>query len=151
MEPRTNKKIIAITKTLIFLVQYYNAEIAKYFHNYNIHRADRDTKYNPRDYYQLLSGGGCMLLTSPDIVTQPVLNFSNGNCKLLITEYTQLKTIIVTVYRLPVPNFALNKFFEVLDRIQQYLTQKEDKESVSIILTGDFNLTPRVVEWVNIV
>ena len=56
-----------------------------------------------------------MLLTSLDIVTQPVLNSSDGNCKLLITESAQLKTIIVTVYRPPVPNFALNKFAEVLE------------------------------------
>ena len=77
-----------------------------------------------------------MLLTSLDIVTQPVLNSSDGNCKLLITESAQLKTIIVTVYRPPVPNFALNKFAEVLVRIQQYLTQKEDNQNVRKILTG---------------
>ena len=97
----------------------------------------------------LLSGGGCVLRTNPDIITQPILNFSNGNCELLITECTQLETIIVTVYRPPVPNSALNKLIEVLDIIQQKLTQKEDKENVRITLTGDFNSPPKVVEWVN--
>ena len=67
-----------------------------------------------------------MLPSSSDIVAQPVLNFSVGNWELLITECIQLKTIVVTVYRPPVPNFALNKFAEVLDRIQKYVTQKED-------------------------
>ena len=53
-EPRTNRKIIAITKTNLFSAQHYNAAIAKYFHNYNTHRAGRETKYNPEDDYQLL-------------------------------------------------------------------------------------------------
>ena len=67
-----------------------------------------------------------MLPSSADIVAQPVLNFSVGNWELLITECIQLKTIVVTVYRPAVPNFALNKFAEVLDRIQKYVTQEED-------------------------
>ena len=54
----------------------------------------------------------------------------------------------MTVYRPPVLNFALTKFVEVLDRAQQYLTQKED-ENVRIILTEDLSFRPRVVEWVN--
>ena len=91
-----------------------------------------DIKSISEDDYQLLQEGGCMLLTSPDLVTYTVLNFSNGNCELFITGCTQLKTIVVTVYRPPVPNLALNKFAEVLGRIQQYLTQKEDEENVRI-------------------
>ena len=46
-EPRTNRKIFAITKTYLSSAQHYDAEIVKYFHNYKIHRASRDTKYNP--------------------------------------------------------------------------------------------------------
>ena len=90
-----------------------------------------------------------MLESSSDIAAQPVLNFSNGNWDLLITECTQLKTIVVTVYKPLVPNFALNKFAKVLDRIQKYVTQKEDEENVRINLTVDFNFPPRLVEWVN--
>ena len=111
-----------------------------------IYTEQTETKYNPEDDYQLLSGGGCMMY---DIVTQPVLNFSNGNCELLITEGMQLKIIVVTLYRSPVPNSALSKFAKVLDRVQQYLTQREDEENVRIILKGDFNLPLRVVEWFN--
>ena len=51
----------------------------------------------------------------------------------------------MTVYRSPVLNFALNKFVEVLYRIQQYLTQKEDKQNARIIWTGDFNFSARVM------
>ena len=56
----------------------------------------------------------------------------------------------MTVYAPLVPNFALNKFVLdiinlVLDRIQQYLTQKEVEENVRIILTGGFNFPPRVI------
>ena len=109
-ETRTNQKIIAITETHLFLAQPYDAEIAKYFHNYNIHRA--------KDCYQLLLEGGCMLLTSPDIVTQPLLIFSNGNCELLHRLYTTKNNCSVSIK-------------EVLDRMQQYLTQKEDKENVN--------------------
>ena len=111
MEPRTNRAIIAITEAHLSSAQHYDAEIAKYFYNYNIHRVDRDTKYNPKDDYQLLSGGRCILLTSPNIFTQPGSNFSNGNCKLLIIECTKLKTIVVTVYRTPVLNFALKNLY----------------------------------------
>ena len=80
------------------------------FHNYNIHRA--------KDCYQLLLEGGCMLLTSPDIVTQPLLIFSNGNCELLHRLCTTKNNCSVSIK-------------EVLDRMQQYLTQKEDKENVN--------------------
>ena len=90
-----------------------------------------------------------MLQSSSDIAAQPVLNFSNGNWELLITECTQLKTIVVTVYKPLVPNFALNKLAKVLDWIQKYITQKEDEENVRIILTVDFIFPPRLVEWVN--
>ena len=75
-----------------------------------IYKADRVTKYNLENDYQLLSGAGSILLATPDIVIHPVLNFSNGNCELLITECTQLKKVVVTVYRPPVPHFVLNLF-----------------------------------------
>ena len=118
MQTRNKRKIFAINETYLSLDQYYSEEIAKYIHNCNIHRADRDAKYNSEDDYQLLPGGGCMLLTSPDIVAQLVLSFLNDNCEPLITEFIQLKTIVVTVCRPTVPNFSLNKFVEVLDRLQ---------------------------------
>ena len=41
MEPRTNRAIIAITEAHLSSAQHYDAEIAKYFYNYNIHRVDR--------------------------------------------------------------------------------------------------------------
>ena len=86
-----------LIETHLSTAQHYDAEIAKYFHNYIIHRADRDTKYNSEDCYQLLSGGGCVLLS----------NFSYDNCELLITECAQLKLIVGTLYRRPLPNFTL--------------------------------------------
>ena len=42
-EPGTNRKITAINEAHLFLVQNYDAEIAKYCHKYNTHRADWDT------------------------------------------------------------------------------------------------------------
>ena len=87
-----------------------------------MHRADRDTKYIPEDDSQLLSGERYMLLRSPDIVTQPVSNFSNSNCKMLITQCTELKSIVVTVYRPPVLSFAL-KSDSPSKKISFYLLQ----------------------------
>ena len=84
-EPRTNK-IITITETHLSSAQHYDVEITKYTFIITIYteQAERH-KVQARGWPLILSGGGFMLMTSPDIVTQPALIFSNCYCKLLIT------------------------------------------------------------------
>ena len=145
----TSKKIIAITETHLNSKQHFDAEIMKYFQNFNILRADRDTEYNIHDEFQLQSHGGCLLLTSPDIITIPKLLFSNGNCELVIAECPELETSIIVVYRPPKPNFSLHKFKEVISKITKYLEERDASGSTfNSIMAGDFNFPSCVVEWI---
>ena len=44
MESRTKRKIVPITEAHLSLAQHYDAEIAKYFHYYNVHRQRHKVK-----------------------------------------------------------------------------------------------------------
>ena len=91
-------KILAITETHLNSKQHFDAEIIKHFPNYHIMRADRDVEFDPDDEDQLVSRGGCMLLISPNIISIPKLQFSNGNCEVVIVELPEKATTIITIY-----------------------------------------------------
>ena len=128
-----------------------DSEILKFFPNFNIERADRNTEFDLTDEYQLQSHGGCLLLASPDIIVVPKISYSNGNCEMLIVECPNLKTAIIIIYRPPNgPNFTLRKFSEIISKVQKYLHELTIKGTdLSIILTGDFNFPERVVSWIS--
>ena len=140
-------RIIAVTETHLS-TQHFNAEINKYFPDYNVVRADRDTIYETTDEYQLHSCGGCLLLTSPDIITLPQITFSNGNCELVVATCPELHMDIIVVYRPPRPNCSLPKFTEITGKIQAYLGSRE--KDYHITLLGDFNFPERIVKWIKI-
>ena len=90
-----------------------------------------------------------MLLFSPDLTLDFKIAFSNGNCELLVAECSQLNASICVLYRPPMPNFSLAKFKEVMEMLKNYLkVLQEVNPSSKIILAGDFNFPPRVVEWI---
>ena len=145
---QNSSKIIALTETHL-TPQHYNAEILKSFPNYNIIRTDRDTEYDLDDEYQLLSHGGCLLLTSADIIVVPRVLFSNGNCELIIAESPELAKAVIIIYRPPKQNFSLQTFSEILTKVRHYLNQKVNSNSnLSVIMSGDFNFPLRIVNWV---
>ena len=85
---------------------HYDAEIQKLFPNYNIARSDRDITKDAEDPHKLKSRGGCMVLTSPDIIMKKELSSSNGNCEVLIIELMEEKKIVIVVYNPPKTNFS---------------------------------------------
>ena len=144
----TTTKIIAVTESHLRKKQHHDAEITKYFPQYSIARADRDIEYDIEDEDQLLSHGGCLILSSPNITATPKVNFSNGNCELTITEFPQLSMSLAVFYTPPRPNFSLPKFKEAISEIRQYTQQmKTSNPHYAFTLAGDFNFPPRVVKW----
>ena len=75
--------------------------------------------YDPDDENQLLSCGSFLLLTSPDITAISKLEYSNGNCEVLIVELPQMDLTASVLYRPPKPNFR-----EALSNVEAYLQQK---------------------------
>ena len=109
-------------------------------------RSDRDTE--GKDH--LASRRGCLLLTSSDIVITPILTFSNAQCEIQITELLELLKAIIVLYNSSKPNFSLDKFRGVLNKIEIYLTDNlELNKNLDIILAGDFNFPRRIVDWVS--
>ena len=97
----------------------------------------------------LKKNGGCLLLTTPDIIQKEVSRFSNGNCELLISELPSIHTSVLLLYRPSGMNFNPKKFKEAFDKIKQYLLQNANKDHpLKIIMTGDFNFPPSLVEWI---
>jgi len=144
----TTSNIIILTETHL-TVNHFNAEILRHLKNYNIIRSDRNITPNPDDDFQLLSGGGCAILTSPNIVTVQKVTYSNGNCELAISECPEIKTFILALYKPPLPNFNLLKFSEVLNEARNSLNKMlENQSEYKVILAGDFNFHPKVVEWI---
>ena len=121
----------------------------KYIPDYHIVRGDRDREFNLEDDDQLLSHGGAMILTSPEIITDNKLEYSNGNCEIAIAELPEFKLSTIALYRPPIPNFSLNKFKDILVKVKSYIAEvREKKPGFRIILGGDFNFPERVLEWV---
>ena len=90
-----------------------------------------------------------MLLISPNLGISHPPGYSNGNCELAIVDVAQLNTTFISVYRPPPPNASLSKFKDVLNRIRQHTEQnKTAGKDFSIILSGDFNFPPTVVNWI---
>ena len=145
----SQSRIIALTESHLSSSKQFDAEILKQFKNYNIIRADRDTEFDQNDEFQLLSRGGCLLMTSPEIITIPKTTFSNGNCELIIAECPEMETSVIILYRPPKPNFSLPKFKEIIDKIRKYLTGRDANDiSYTTTVAGDFNFPDRIVEWI---
>ena len=121
----TPTKIIAVTESHLKKDQHHDAEVTKYFPQYSIARADRDTEFNIDDEDQLSSKGGCLILSSPNITATPKVKFSNGNCELTITEFPQLSLSLAVFYSPPKPNFSLPKFKEAITEVRKYTQQMQ--------------------------
>ena len=135
-----------MTETWTKTLGHHDSEILNSFPDYSIIRSDCDTESEDH----LASRGGCLLLTSPDIIITPILTFSNGYCEILIAELPELHKAIIVLYNPPKPNFSLDKFREVLNKIETYLTNNlELNKNLDTILAGDFNFPPRIVNWVS--
>ena len=140
------QKIIAITET--WADQHYDAEFKAHMNDHNVLRADRTLVKNTQDVDQLSSRGGVMILTTNDIPITPILQFSNGNCEVLIAEIQIINTAIIVMYRPSGKNFSVNKFNEAINKVQEYLKQNYEKSNLDIHLMGDFNFPPNIVTWV---
>ena len=103
---KNSSKIIAITET--WATHTYNEEYKKTFEGYNVKRSDRkDKKGDAVDDPEHLNGrGGVMLLTTPDIPITVKLEFSNGNCEVLIVYLKTIDTVVVVMYRPSGKNFS---------------------------------------------
>lgn len=144
----TESKIIAITET--WGKKHFDGEYLKAFKGYNLIRTDRDTSNAALDEDCLSKNGGVLLLTSKDIPQKPVLKFSNGNCELVIAELLTINTAAIVFYRPSGKNFSLPKYTEALKHVRDYLqTNNDRKESMEILLMGDFNFTQDEVKWVS--
>ena len=140
------QQIIAVTET--WAREHFDAEYTKAFHGYNIRRADRSYNYDPNDEHQLISRGGCMIITTPGISIKPVEEFSNGNCEIIIAELPTIKSMVLTIYRPPGKNFSLKKFGEVLGKARKHLSEwTERQRGGNILLMGDFNFPRDIVMW----
>ena len=145
----TCPKIIVVTETHLNKKKLHDdAEVKLGFKDYNLHRADRDTEFDLDDEYQLSSHGGCLILTSPMLVSEKKLEFSNGNCELVIVEVPQLESYVIGIYKPPPPNYSLRKFKEIIVKVRQFLIERE-KQEYKIVMAGDFNFPSHVVEWID--
>ena len=129
--------IIAISESHL-TPNHGDGEITKYFENYTVHRADRNTEIGRKSKW-----GGVLLLTSPGILsTKGAEPFSNGCCELSITELNELSITTFCIYR--PPDATLDEFKDVLERARTYLNSHPCKD---VILLGDFNFPTDVVDW----
>ena len=141
-------KVVVVTETHLNRKKLHdNAEVKLGFPQFNLHRCDRDTEFDLSDEYQLSSHGGCMILTSPQLVSTKKLSFSNGNCEILIVGVPEIESHIVAVYKPPPPNYSLRKFQEVLTKIRKFLVEREKKD-YRVVMMGDFNFPAHIVEWI---
>jgi len=144
-----NHHITALTETWLRKKQHYDGEIIDILPNHRIFRADRNISGDPTNPANLTSGGGCALITSPGVIAEKKIAFSNSNCELLIVECAEIALSVILVYRPAGVNFKLSKFKEVLELIDAYLSENAQKaKGNEIILTGDFNFPANVVEWI---
>ena len=146
---KSKHHIIALTETWLIKNNHRDGEILTNLPNYRLFRADRNTRLDPQDPANLSSRGGCAIITSPEIIAEKKLEYSNGNCELLIVECTEIRYSIILAYRPPGINSHLHKFDEVSKIIDEYMAQNAGKlDPNRIILTGDFNFPERTVKWV---
>ena len=133
----SSQHIIALTET--FLTEdVEEAEILKYFPSYTLNRGDRDTQVG-RKHKQ----GGCLLLTSPQIPSIKIDNFSNGTCEALTTTHPTLDLTIITAYR--PPDTTKSEFDDLLTYIDTNLSTNQSSHT---IITGDFNFPKEIVTWI---
>lgn len=167
VESDNKSKLIALTETHLN-DRIYNAEIDSVFPNFSVTRCDRDTAFDPTDNNTnevndndsdsesdasigrtLRTGGGCLLLASPDLAVDPVLCFSNGNCELIIAELGNLNTTVIVLYRPSGINFSLQKFSETMTKCRLYLEKvTADDPHHKLLMMGDFNFPPDLVTWI---
>ena len=141
-----SSQIIAVTET--WAQAHFNGEYTQAFDGYNIIRADRDYNFNPDDDDQLVTRGGCLLLTTPNITITPIVSYSNGNCEILIADLPTIHTTAITIYRPSGINFSLKHFSAILGKARTYLTTRQvSGNEGTILLTGDFNFNSAVVNW----
>ena len=122
-----NHHITALTETWLRKKQHYDGEITDILPNHRIFRADRNTTGDPTNPANLTSGGGCALITSPGVIAEKKISFSNSNCELLIVECAEIALSVILLYRPAGVNFKLSKFKEVLELIDAYLSENAQR------------------------
>ena len=138
----SKSNIVAITETWLS-DKHDDSEILKTFKDYSINRSDRNPANTP-------PRGGCLILSSPDIVAVPNKTFSNGHCELVITDFPSENITIIVVYNPPPlkppapPELSLQKFSETISTIRSHLLTNTHE----VILCGDFNFPKEIVEWI---
>ena len=143
-----SQKVIAVTETHLQKGHHLKSEIVKYIPGYDLARGDRDIEY---DDEALGKCGGVLVASSPDLLSKRVDKYcySNGNCEVATMELLELELSVLTVYRPSGLNFSLEKFRDVMEKVEEYLSKlREERPHYRIILTGDFNFPPEIVEWV---
>jgi len=140
-----SQKVIAVTETHLQKGHHLKSEIVKYIPGYDLARGDRDIEY---DDEALGKCGGVLVASSPDLLSKRVEKYcySNGNCEVATMELLELELSVLTVYRPSGLNFSLEKFRDVMEKVEEYLSKlREERPHYRIILTGDFNF-PQWVE-----
>ena len=136
-------KICLMTETHLHAKTHLNSEITKFAHDYHLTRADRNREYDLNDQDQLASHGGSMILTSPELITERKIEYSNGNCELAVAEIPELKLATISLYRPPIPNFSLRKFRDVLNKLETYLSDLRERKPDFKIAFGGTLIFPR--------
>ena len=132
-----SQHIIAITETFL-TKEVEDAEVLRHFPLYTILRGDRD-----REIGRKTKQGGCLLLTSPDIPSIKIAEFSNGVCEAVTTSHPSLDLTIITAYR--PPDTTSNEFTQLLKFIQNSI---DNSGNAHLVITGDFNFPRDIVTWI---
>ena len=173
-ESSKGSKIIAVTET--WGKKHFKGEYLHDFQGFDMNKSDRITEKPEHEDNQedgvereseeegdnnlqgtvkdeemkkfLTKRGGVLLLTSKDIPQKLVLEFSNSNCELLISELPTINTAVLVFYRPSGVNFSLKKYSEAMKKVQEYLSSNQEREvAMEVLLVGDFNFNPDEVSW----
>ena len=126
-----NSLFIGLTET--WLSQEHNdAEICP--DGYDLIRCDRVGR----------ECGGVAFLVRDDLTAEPLLNFSNDGCEVLVVKILQLNHICSVVYRPPGTPYV--KFKEVLDKLNT-LFNDLPAPTPDMTMVGDFNINSKDVTW----
>ena len=115
-----------------------NNLLEAYFPNHTVIRTDRKTNLGGK------TKNGRVLVAIPEhYMHSKHRHFSNGYVEVVAVLLDTLCMCIVNAY---CPgDTPINKFKEMIDNINEYLSTIKAK----IVLCGDFNLPPGIVDWIN--
>ena len=79
-----------------------------------------------------------------DLTAEPLLNYSNDGCEILVVKILLLNHICTIVYRPPSTPYI--KFKEVLDKLNT-LFNNLPAPTPDMTIVGDFNFNSKDVTW----